>query len=474
MKKDKSCNRNKRKFRITTAISAAVVIAIAVFTVLLCYKINWSYDMTVERLFTLSGQSVKVLDSLDEDVRIAGVYPAGKEEKMIVSLLNEYVKATDKISVEYIDVEQEPAKLAAYNLDVVAVTNGSIIVQSGSRSKIIDKTLLFEDNTGEGSVFNGEREITGAIRYVTSQQMPVIYFVQGNGEADPSVTLTKAVASLEQDAFEVRSLRLTEGEAIPDDAALLVFVSPKADISDDELSKIQDYTRKGGSVFVMIDPMNTNAVIFNNINKLMNEFGIGIVNNYVVEEDSIHYLSNRKLYLIPLFGSHEITKQIAEQDQMVILPIAAALSTTDYDKTEITNTALLQSSDKSWIRVDMTITDANQAANDYLGPAPLAYASVKSNVKWGNNAARMVVIGNSSFIYDGNFEVQANRNFFLNCTSWLSGDRETDIISSKVINSGTIIIRGSEFTGLAVVCIAVLPGLAFIAAFAVWMLRRNQ
>jgi ABC-2 type transport system permease protein len=55
-----------------------------------------------------------------------------------------------------------------------------------------------------------EREITGAIRYVTSDEMPIVYFVQGNGETDPSSTMTKAVASLEQDAFEVRTLRLTE------------------------------------------------------------------------------------------------------------------------------------------------------------------------------------------------------------------------------------------------------------------------
>lgn len=474
MKNYKHNNINKSRFRIFAALSTAAVIALAAFVVLLCYKVNWSYDMTIERLFTLSQQSISVLNDIEEDICIAAVYPAGQEDPMIKSLLNEYTEASNKISVEFIDVEQEPAKLAGYRLNVAAVFNGSIIVESGERSTIINKSNLFEDS-GNSVVFSGEREITGAIRYVTSEFMPVIYFVQGNGETDPSAALTKAVAGLQQDAFDVRTLRLTEGDAIPGDAALLVFVSPKSDITVDELSKLEAYIRKGGRIFLMLDSvMNSNETVYDNFNKLTNVFGIGITNNYVVEEDTKYYLSKYNLYLIPLYGKHEITEQLATQGKLVILPIVRGLGTIDYDKNEITNTALLRSSDKSWIRADMTITEPYYTENDFLGPAPLAYASVKSNMKWGEDPARLVVIGNSSFAHDGNIEVQANRELFMNCALWLAGNREPEVIASKSINSGTIIIRGSEFTILSILCVAVLPGLAFIAAFVVWILRRNQ
>jgi len=474
MKMNKSENTNKRRFQVGAVAATAAVLAISIFSVMLCYKLDWSYDMTQERLFTLSSQTIAVLDDLNTEVRIAGVYPSGQEEQMVKTLLNEYAKASDKISVEYIDAEQEPAKLASYKLDVAAVTNGSIIIRSNAHYKILDNASLFEE-TEEGSVFSGEREIAGAIRYVTSEEMPVIYFVEGDGETDSETSLTKAVSGLQQEAYEVQTLRLTEGDSIPDDASLLVFVSPKTDITSDELTKIEAYVRKGGSIFLMIDSvMNSNDTDYSNLSKLANEFGIGITNNYVVEEDSRYFLSQYNLYLIPLFGSHEIVDPISEAGNMVILPIARGLVTFDYDTTEITNTALLQSSDKSWIRADMTITDAAFTENDYIGPAPLAYASVKSNVKWGQEAARMVIVGNSSFALDGNIEVQANRNFFLNSASWLAGERKSEVIPSKTINSGALIIRGSEFTGLAILCVAVLPGLAFLTAFIVWMRRRNQ
>jgi ABC-2 type transport system permease protein len=468
-------NKNKRKFTIITAVSTAAVIAIATFAVLLCYKIPWKYDMTIQQLFTLSSQSIKTLENLGEDVRIAGVYPTGQEEAMVKSLLDEYQKISDKISVEYVDAEREPMKLADYDLNVSAVTNGTIIVKSGSRGKIIDNASLFED-TGDGSVFNGEREITGAIRYTTSEDMPLVYFVLGHGETDPSSSMLKAVSSLQQEACEVQTLRLTEVSAVPDDADLLVFVSPKTDIPDNELAMLETYSKKGGKVFLMIDSvMNSNDIVLSNLAKFTNTYGIGITNNYVVEENSTNYLSNHPLYLIPRLGSHEITKQIASENKMVILPVVRGLGTIeDYDKTEITNTILLISSDQSWVRADMTVTDTTRTQKDYAGPAPLAYASVKSNVKWNEDASRMVVIGNSSFALDGSIEAQANREFFINSALWLIGDRETDIIASKAINAGAIIIRGDEFTGLAVVCIAVLPGLAFAAAFIVWIIRRNQ
>lgn len=472
--KDRSINARKLRFQLSAALTTAVVLAIAVFAVLLCYKLDWSYDMTTERLFTLSESSISAVEGLSADVQIAGVYPSGQEEQMVVSLLEQYQKNGERIHVEYIDAEREPAKLAAYHLTETAVSNGSIIVKSGSRYKILSNTDLFED-TQEGSIFNGEREITGAIRYVTSETMPVAYFVEGNGETSAAESLTKAVAALEQDAYEVKTLRLTEGGEIPSDAALLIFVSPKQDITPEELVKLQAYIKKGGRIFLMIDSvLNSNETVYTNLSVLTAEFGVGITNNYVVEEDARYYLSQYNLYLIPLMGKHEITDPISQAGTLVILPIARGLGTTDYDKSEITNTVLLQSSEKSWIRADMTIADVAFTENDYVGPAPLAYASVKSNVKWGNEAARMVVVGNSSFALDGSIEVQANREFFLNCALWLAGDEGSEQIASKTINSGTMIIRGSEFLGLAVLCLAVLLGLAFLTAFIVWARRRNR
>ena len=473
-KKANTLKGKKRRFWLLTAVSSVLVIAIVSFAVLITYQIPWRYDMTAQRIFTLSQQTLDILGGLEEPVQIAAVYPEGQEEQMVTSLLDEYKKASDNIIVEYVDAEREPTKLAKYELDVSAVTNGTLIVKSGERSKIIENTSLFETNE-LGSVFNGEREITGAVRYVTTDEMPVVYFVQGHDEADPASVMTKAVSALQQDAYETKTVTLLQAGGVPEDADILIFASPKSDLSQQELEMVQKFTMEGGKVLFLVDSvMNTNSITLDNFNTWMNEFGLDITNNYVVEEDASYHLSNQPLYLIPGFGPHEITQKIAESKKMVILPVVRGIGEIEYDKNPVSQSILMVSSDKSWVRSDMTIPTSERTEADMAGPMPLAYAVTRSNVKWGNDAARVVVIGNSSFAYDGNIEVQANRDLFLNCVNWLQGGRDSDLIASKVINADRLIIRGDDFIKLTVICMGVLPGIAFLGALAVWVLRRNQ
>ena len=464
----------KRRWALSAAVTVLLVLLVAVFAVKLAYKLPWRFDMTAQRIFTLSGQSTALLDGLDQEVRIAAVYPRGSEEMMVASLLEEYEKASDLITVEFIDAELEPAKLARYELDVAAIPNGTLIVKSGNGYRLIMNSTLFT-TSDEGNLFNGEREITGAIRSVTSDDLSKVYFLQGHQEANPDEKMSVAVSALQTDAYEVERLSLAQTEGVPADADAVVIASPKEDITEEELEMLRAYQRTGGGILLLVDAvMNSNSIQLPNLNALCNGFGVDITNNYVVEEDANHYLSASQLYLIPDVGPHEITTPIAESRKMIILPIVRGLGAYDYDKTSVTVTPLLASSEKSWVRVDMTIDSAARTERDVSGPIALAYAATVSNVKWGNSAARAVVVGNGSFVYDGNIEAQANQDFFLNSLNWVVGSHESQFIPSKVINADRLVITGSSFVKLAVICVAVLPMIAFAGGLFVWFYRRNQ
>ena len=79
--------KKKRSFIIITSITLVLVLIVAVLGVKIAYNIPWNYDMTATRLFTLSEQSLTVIDSLTEPVQIGAVYSAGTEEMMVESLL---------------------------------------------------------------------------------------------------------------------------------------------------------------------------------------------------------------------------------------------------------------------------------------------------------------------------------------------------------------------------------------------------
>lgn len=465
----------KRSFIVVTCVALVLVLLASVFAVKIAYNLPWSYDMTATRLFTLSEQSLSVIEGLSEPVEIGAVYSAGSEEMMVQSLLDEYAKASELITVEYIDAVKEPAKLARYNLDLAAVPNGSIIVKMGDHYKLISSDSLFATSSEGQSTFSGEQQITGALRFVSSTDMPVVYVTTGHSELSPDDSLTVAMTNLGLAMYDMRTLNLQQASRVPEDADIVVMMNPTQDLSEREVELYQEYLKKGGGLMLCIDAVtNTNSIQLPNLNALCNSFGLDITNNYVVEEDPENYLSVSQLYLVPDMGSHEITQQIGMQELQVALPIARGIGTVDYDSGTVKHEMLLASSEKSWARVDMANTSSVKTEADREGPIPLAYAVTISNVAWGNEAARVVVIGDATFATDGNIEFQGNNDLWMNSLNWIEGGRQAEVISAKVIGGNSLIIRGTDFTRLAVICVGVVPLICFAAALAVWALRRNQ
>lgn len=473
MKKSEKYKKIRRKFWIFSGINGGLLLLFFMFLTLAGYRSGFSIDLTEQKLFTLSEASLNTLQELDEPVRIAAVYASGREEPMVKALLEQYEKHSPYLSVEYIDAEKEPSSLAAYDLgDVVAVYNGSLIVEGANRTKIIRSDDLFSYTSG-GNFFYGEREITGAIKYVSAEKLPVVYFTTGHGEINAGSYLTEAAAALNRNAYEVKSLVLLQ-EGIPEDADILILASPSEDLTDAEIEDLEAFMGKGGKVMVTVDPLLTsNEPVLKKLNAFVNQYGIDISNNYVVEENSGYYLTDNPMYLIPRYSSHEITLPIGNEEKMVILPLARGLGMVDYDEKTTNLEVLLQTSEKAWARNNMENTSAVRTGDDIEGPIPLGFAAQKSNLETREISSRLVVFGDSNFMTDGNFDMQANAQLFMNSVDWLLGGRDTDTIGEKMINSEKLLVRNEDFMKLAVICCAVLPAISFGCAIMLWRFRRN-
>jgi ABC-2 type transport system permease protein len=462
----------KRHFYIRFSIYSILVALIVVFVTLIAYKIPWIYDMTADKIFTLSDQTKQVVSSLASPVEIFAIYPTGAADPLISSLLGEYSKAGKMLSVEYIDAEREPARLASLNLGTNAVDNGTIIIRANEKTKVLYSTDIFQTSQ-DGNSFWGETLITSGIRYVTADVMPVVYFLEGHNEASITSTLSHVQTTLESNVYQVKTLSLVKSGAVPEDASLLIISSPKLDLSQDESTILSNYLQKGGKALFLIDVINTNTMVLTNFNQVLHTFGIDITNNIIVEEDPTSHISNNSLYLIPGYAYHPITQTLAESKRYVLLPIAMGLHTLDYDTAQITLEPLLASSPRSWMRTDMASTSTSKTEADLQGPIALAYASTKTNSS-NNSVSRVVVIGNSTFIYNENLNSIANRDFFMSCVNWLSGSRGENSISPRIIGADKFIVRGDDFTRLMVISLIVMPLIPFICALLIWYFRRNQ
>lgn len=463
----------ERKFWSGAAVMTALVLVIAIFATLISYALPWSYDMTSGGIFTLSDGTKEALAELAAPVKIGAVYASGKEETMVKALLEKYDAASDLVDVEFLDAQASPALLSGYNIgDAQTVANGTIIINSGSRYQLLSDDDMYTYGSN-GNLFYGEQDITGAIRYVTTTDLPVVYLTTGHGETALS-EMTQATSLLTNEARDVRQLVMLQSD-IPDDADVIVMASPSQDISEYEYNLLVTYLAGGGSLLLMLDPFLTaDAAEFVYLNALTWEYGIDVTNNYVMEQSDSYHLSTSPLYLIPRYGDHEIVNTIATSEKLLILPIARGISTVEYDANKVSQTALLASSPNSWARFDMTSEETGKLESDVAGPIALAWAATRSGGEAGTSESRLVVIGDGSFAVGKNVTAQANGDFLVSCVNWLIGSRVTSTVPGKVINSNTMVIRGSDFTRLAVLCCAAMPLIMFAGALLIWRGRRNK
>jgi hypothetical protein len=389
-------------------------------------------------------------------------------------LLESYARASDKIEFSLIDAERDPGLLSGYDVgDARTVSRGAVIVNSKGRTKIVYESDMFSEGT-TGNQFYGEWVITGAIRYVGSDFLPAAYFVVGHGEKDIYDQMTGAVELLQGDAWKASQLPLLQRNSVPEDAGVLVFANPVQDLDESEAKMLIDYLSSGGSMLLLMDPagsaQNAELPYFEAIAGL---YGIGVMNNYVIEEDPSYYYTDNNLYLIPRYAGHPVTQPIGLRKKMVILPLCRGISRLPEISSDVNADELLLSSDKSRARVDMTRSSDADAASDILGPVPLAYASVKDPPEIGGRSSRVIVIGDSDFISATNIKVQANGDLFLNSMNWLLGGRESEVITGKTINADVLMIRGRDFIRIAIICCAVIPLIFLFAALGVWYINRN-
>lgn len=133
----------KFKYGGYATLLTAFVLAILVVINLVVDQISFKLDLTENRMFSLSDQTEKIVKKLDQEIRIIGLYQTGQENRMFDEILQKYRKINKNISITYIDPVKNPTFSSKYTKDGTNLREGSYIVESDERFKIIDYYDLF-------------------------------------------------------------------------------------------------------------------------------------------------------------------------------------------------------------------------------------------------------------------------------------------------------------------------------------------
>ena len=451
-------------------VITAVVLAILVVVNVLAAALPTTYtkfDISSTQLYSVTSNTKAVLHALDQDVTIYWIVQADQEDDILSNLLSKYESLSDHISVVKRNPDVYPAFAEQYTEETV--TNNSLVVECGEKSRYIayDDIYLTESLYGytTSASFDGEGAITSAIDYVTSEELPQIYQLEGHGEGELPSGLSDQI---EKDNMELNTLSLLNIDAIPEDAACLLIYAPSSDISEEERDMLAEYVSGGGKLMVVSGPTEDGTL--ENLNSLLETYGVTVADGIVVEQDREHYAFQTPVVLMPDIASTEITDSLVEERYFPIITMAQGLQV-GTNPSGATVTELLTTSDQAFSKADgLNITSYDKEEGDTDGPFALAVSVEESS------GGQLVWFSSSTFLEDvyNAYSSGANVNLAMNALSNLIGETQAMAIRSKSLNYNYLTISDSTSSLLKVLMIGVFPLTYLAIGVGVVLYRRRR
>ena len=410
-----------------------------------------------------------VVAGLEEDVTIYWVVQSDKEDDVIENLLSKYDSLSDHISVVKKNPDVYPTFTQTYTDETVP--NNSLIVECGDRSRYISYNDIYIQDASMYSYsystsFDGEGAITSAIDYVTRDELPQLYLLEGHGESELPADFADQV---EKENIETVTFSLLTVDAVPEEADCVMIYAPTSDISTEEKDMLADYVAQGGKLMVVAGP--TEDGLPENLYSLLADYGVTASEGIVVEENREYYAFQMPYVLLPDLVSGDITDPLIEENYYVFMPISAGL-TVSGNSSAGTVTSLLTTSDSAFSKLAGYDLDTyEREEGDIDGPFTLA-VSVEDN-----SGGQIIWFASSYFLDDmyNAYSSGANSNLGMNALASLVGETDAMAIRSKSLNYNYLSISESTSSMLKTVMIGVCPLVYLGIGIAVVVKqRRNQ
>ncbi len=474
-----------KKFRYGgyAALVSALAITLVVAVNLMVEKIPASVDLTRQKLFSISAQTLEILKGLEEKVTIYGLYETGKEPEFVAEILEKYQNASAKVNVEYVDPYRNPGFLNKYENEDNPPGENSLIIELGNSFKTISHFELFNYSppSAENPLaarralsFKAEEKITGTILALTGAANPTVYVLQGHLEEPFPHEMRR---QLERENYSIKELNLLTEDAVPQDADILLMIGPGKDLSDQEEKKIREFLfERRGHVLFLIDIIAKDSKL-TNIEGLLRSYGVEMQPALILEQDPEYHLPQFPIGLIPSIQIHSITAGLISSGLAVLFPRTQAIKTLEVKRRTVQVEPLLVSSAISWGKVDLDDLSLEPSPQDLQGPFNLAVA-ITDKGEGDTREARAVVTASSFFLYPERaigvpLKGPGNADFLYNALDWLYGRRQLLSIRAKSLTQFPLRMNQLQFYLFAGISIILIPLLVFAAGLVVWLRRRH-
>jgi ABC-type uncharacterized transport system involved in gliding motility auxiliary subunit len=425
--------------------------------------VNWfvnnhdkSWDLTPNKEYSLSPQSIKILKGLKQNVTI---YAFDRKDAFSRrrDLLGEYESASNRVAVQYVDPDRQPALAKQYGIQ----TYGTIEVVSGTRH-------FQAQNTNEEGVTNA------LIRVLMGEK--TVYFMDGHGERSIDDTgrdgFDNLKKELNNESYEVKTLMLLQKNEIPANCEMLVIAGPKHDYLPAEIETISKFIEGGGRVLFMLDP----GVKLPNLNKMLAGWGVTLRNDLVVDLNPVARLfgTTPVMPLIIKYGSNPIVEPL--QRTATLFPLSRSIEISK-DAKGSPPEILCQTSDDSFgvegFNPSMQQISPKPRPGDVKGPLTVAVADTISGQDGKKGEGRLVVTGTSLLGANAYLGFQGNKDLVMNMVNWLSAEESLISIRPKPQEQQTLNMNQRQMGQLLYLGVFGLPLAIILVGAGVWWRRRR-
>lgn len=458
-------NIRRLKYGSNSIILTISVIGIVILLNILLTGHNMRYDMTQNKLHTLSDKTKQVLNGLDEEVDIIGFFKDDSQLlPQIAELVKEYKHESDKLKISLIDINANPVK-AREN----GVTDyGTVVIKSGDKSIKIRRNDFYKvDFRTTEYVFAGEERITQGIVDVTTEEQNKAYFIKGHGElSDDSVYWLKN--AIEGEGYKVSNLNIAEENGIPKDADLLIIAGPSKDFNTDELWFLNQYSDNGGRLLFFMRQVKDQSSL-DGLLSYTRSIGVNVNNDVVIDRERNYF--NDPITIIPNYEIHTIVNKLEQAGLNVVMPGSLSIEKNENLKGNVNYEPLLVTSEKSWGETNITAENVDLDENDNKGPVTIAAAITKPSSKKDMKA---VVIGNVAIATNELINEQGNLDFVINSVNYLQDKENLISIRAKNRMMEPLTIQGNQGSMLYIVLVGLIPILLLLTGFVIFIRRRRR
>ncbi len=343
--------------------------------------------------------------------------------------------------------------------------------------------------------FRGEQALANALKRVSQDSRPKLYFTTGHGERSPysagassgseNRDLGALATALAGDGFELERFD-GKGQPVPADCAALAIVDATQAFSAAELGSIYAYLDSAGRLLVTGSHRYADGE--GSTRAIAARYGIDMGLGYVAEPIAspsgpmVGGVECANVYSRGdgLQTRHPVTESLARFGSTVLSTLARPLARKN-TVANVVQTELVRSSESAWIELpddsgafDWRPDLEREAAGKRFGLA----CAAQINPGAGPGGApelregRLIVLGSPEFLSSGQLAV--NKDFALNAFNWLAAREYRLSVAPREDQRRVLDVRaGNSLLTLRSLALFLLPGLCLVLGLVTWSMRRR-